>query len=411
MVDSDPKPKMALAGLRVICFGMGGAAPLATATLADFGAEVVKVEPPGGDWSRTTPGLGTREFNRNKKGIAIDLKHPDGIALAKRLVRDADAVMESFRPGVMDRLGLGYEAVRAVNPRVVYCSVTGYGQTGPWKDRPGVDGVIQAISGMMSVLGPDETEHPGEVMDPIKVPFPVVDMTAGLLAAQGMLLALLARERHGMGQHVDVSLLESALVLQKSSLTRYLSTGKLPPKTGSRAPYATPNQAFRTSDGHIMVAAYTPARWQAFCRNVLGRPEIETDPRFATRQTRQEHHTVLREIVESVFRRRSSAELLRLCEENDLVCAAINSYDEVVQLEQVKARGSIGKIRYADGRELGTVTPAPRLSETPGSVRRPYPEFIGLHTREVLLSIGLDEAEIARLAAAGAIGVHRDTPQ
>lgn len=403
--------KMALEGIRVICFGMGGAAPLATATLADFGAEVVKVEPLTGDWSRTTPGLGTREFNRNKKGIAIDLKHPDGIALARRLVKGADAMMESFRPGVMERLGLGYEAVREMNPKVVYCSVTGYGQTGPWKDRPGVDGVIQAISGMMSVLGPDETEFPGEVTDPIKVPFPIVDMTAGLLAAQGMLIALLARERHGEGQHVDVSLLESALVIQKSSLTRYMSTNKLPPKTGSRAPYATPNQAFRTKDGHIMVAAYTPARWKAFCRNVLERPEIESDSRFGTRQERQLHHHELRDIVNEVFSTKTSAELLRLCEDNDLVCAPINTYNEVVALEQVKARGAIGTIEFPDGRTMRTVRPSPLLSATPGRVHSPYPEFIGLHTREVLRSFGIDDAEIDRLQSAGAISIHSDQPQ
>ena len=404
-------PPMALQGLRVICFGMGGAAPLATATLADFGAEVIKVEPVTGDWSRTTPGLGTREFNRNKRGIAIDLKHPQGIALARRLIDSADAVMESFRPGVMDRLGLGYQAVRQTNPKLVYCSVTGYGQTGPWKDRPGVDGIIQAVSGMMSVLGPDESEFPDQELDPIKVPFPAVDMTAGMLAAQGMLVALLARERHGIGQHVDVSLLESALVLQKSTLTRYLQTRKLPPKTGSRAPYATPNQAFRTRDGHIMVAAYTPARWKAFCCNVLQRPDLETDPRFATRQARQEHHTVLRDIVNEVFAGKTSAEWLRLCEDNDLVCAPINTYDQVVEMEQIKARRSLDQVAFPDGRTLGTVAPVPRLSETPGSVRRPFPEFIGQHTQEVLLSFGLSQAEITGLAEAGAIVLHPGQPQ
>lgn len=395
----------------MICFGMGGAAPLATATLGDFGAEIIKVEPLTGDWSRTTPGLGTREFNRNKKGIAIDLKHAQGIALAKRLIAGADAVMESFRPGVMERLGLSYEAVRELNPRLVYCSVTGYGQTGPWKDRPGVDGIIQAVSGMMKVLGPDESELPDQILDPIKVPFPVVDMTAGLLAAQGMLVALLARERHGMGQHVDVSLLEAALVMQKSSMTRYLQTHKQPPKTGSRAPYATPNQAYRTKDGHIMVAAYTPTRWKAFCNNVLKRPDVEDDLRFSTRQERQLHHEALREIVNAVFSTKTSQELLALCEENDLLCAPINGYEEVVELEQVKSRGSLGTIAMSGGRSMGTVAVAPRLSATPGSVRRPYPEFIGQHTHEVLLSFGLDDAEIAHLAEVGAIAVHSDQAQ
>ncbi len=398
--------KMALEGIRVVCFGMGGAAPLATATLGDFGAEIIKIEPVTGDWSRTTPGLGTREFNRNKRGIAIDLKNPEGVALAKRLIAGADAVMESFRPGVMDRLGLGYEAAKAFNPTVVYCSVSAYGQNGPWKDRPGVDGIIQAVSGMMSVLGPDEAEAPAEGSDPVKVSFPVVDMTAGMLAAQGMLVALLARERLGVGQHVDVSLMEAALVMQKSSLTRYLESGKLPARTGSRAPYATPNQAYRTKDGHIMVAAYTPPRWKAFCCNVLGRPDIETDPRFVTRQVRQLHHQDLRRIVEEIFRGKTSLEWLELCEANDLLCAPINTYNEVVQIEQLKARGAIGDIQLSGGKSMRTISVVPKLSETPGSVRRGYPEFIGQHTREVLLAAGLDEAEIVRLAEAGAIGVY-----
>jgi crotonobetainyl-CoA:carnitine CoA-transferase CaiB-like acyl-CoA transferase len=399
---------MALDGIRVICFGMGGAAPLATATLGDFGAEIIKVEPLGGDWSRTTPGLGTREFNRNKKGIAINLKSAEGIALAKRLIADADAVMESFRPGVMDRLGLGYEAVRAINPTVVYCSVSAYGQTGPWKDRPGVDGIIQAVSGMMSVLGPDEADDPAQGSAPVKVPFPVVDMTAGMLAAQGMLVALLARERHGVGQHVDVSLLEAGLVLQKSTVTRYLQSGKLPPRTGSRAPYATPNQAYRTKDGHIMIAAYTPDRWKAFCCNVLDMPEVEVDPRFATRQVRQEHHQALRHIVEEAFRQRTTSELLELCESNDLVCAPINTYQDVVALQQVKHRGAIQELALPRGRTMQTVAPVPRLSATPGSVRFGYPEFIGQHTREVLIRAGLDEAEIGRLAEHGVIGIHTE---
>src|SRR5688500_3746278 len=394
--------KMPLDGIRVVCFGMGGAAPLATATLGDFGAEVFKIEPRGGDWSRTTPGLGTREFNRNKKGIAIDLKHAGGIALAKRMISTADVVMESFRPGVMTRLGLGYEDVRKVNPKIVYCSVSAYGQTGPWKDRPGVDGIIQAVSGMMSVLGRDG-ESPED--EPLKIPFPAVDMTGGLVAVQGIMMALFARERHGVGQHVDVSLLEGALVIQKSTLTRYLSSRKIPPKTGSRAPYATPNEAYRTKDGHIMIAAYNPARWTALCRDVLGRPEMATDARFVDRTTRQEHHRALKETIESVLKTRTSAEWLALCEQHDLICAPINTYEEVVELEQIKARRSIESITLTDGRSMETVAVTPRLSETPGAVRLPYPSLIGQHTREILLTVGLTEDEIARLDADRIIGL------
>jgi crotonobetainyl-CoA:carnitine CoA-transferase CaiB-like acyl-CoA transferase len=398
--------KTVLEGTRVVCFGMGGAAPLATATLGDFGAEIFKVEPRTGDWSRTTPGLGTREFNRNKKGIAIDLKHRDGIALAKRMIATADVVMESFRPGVMTRLGLGYEAAREINPRIVYCSVSAYGQTGPWKNKPGVDGIVQAVSGMMSVLGRDEEEGHADD-EPLKISFPAVDMTGGLLAVQGILLALLARERHGVGQHVDVSLLEGALVIQKSSITRYLNTRKLPPKTGSRAPYATPNEAYRTKDGHIMLAAYTTDRWKALCHHVLGLPELETDPRFQARPTRQEHHRELKAIIEGVLQTRTSAEWLALCEEHDLMCGPINSYREVVELEQIKARHAIETIAFPDGRTMDTVAPVPKLSETPGAIRFPYPSQIGEHTREILLAVGLSEAEIAKLDENGVIGMYK----
>jgi crotonobetainyl-CoA:carnitine CoA-transferase CaiB-like acyl-CoA transferase len=398
---------MALDGIRVVCFGMGGAAPLATATLGDFGAEIFKIEPRTGDWSRTTPGLGTREFNRNKKGIAIDLKHPAGVALAKRMIGTADIVMESFRPGVMARLGLDYESARAFNPRVVYCSVSAYGQTGPWKDRPGVDGIIQAISGMMNVIGRDADDPAAAHDEPIKVSFPVVDMTGGLLAVQGILLALLARERDGIGQHVDVSLLEASLVLQKSSVTRYLHSGKLPPKTGSRAPYATPNEAYRTKDGYVMLAAYTATRWKTLCRVVLDRPELETDPRFEQRTVRQEHHRELKAIIEAALAKRTTAEWLALFEANDLICAPINTYREVVELEQVKARHAIDEIPLPDGASMRTVGVAPKLSATPGAIRSPYPAHIGQHTREILTAIGLDDAEIAQLEADGVIGMHR----
>jgi crotonobetainyl-CoA:carnitine CoA-transferase CaiB-like acyl-CoA transferase len=394
------KNRQVLDGVRVICFGMGGAAPLATATLADFGAEVIKVEPPTGDWSRTTPGLGTREFNRNKKGVAIDLKHPDGIALAKKMIASADVVMESFRPGVIARLGLGYDVVRELNPKIVYCSVSAYGQTGPWKDKPGVDGIIQAVSGIMSVVGAEEDPAP------IKVSFPVVDMTGGLLAAQGILLALIARDKYGVGQHVDVSLLEAALVIQKSSVTRYLNSRKLPKKTGSRAPYASPNEAFKTKDGHIMLAAYTVDRWKALCNGVLQRPDIETDPRFVTRQTRQEHHKALKAVIEEIFQERTSKEWLTLCEEHDLMCAPINDYSEVVKLEQVVARDAIDTITFPDERQMETVAIAPKLSETPGEITAPYPEFVGQHTRQILGSFGVSEAEMAKLEADGVVASH-----
>lgn len=393
----------ALEGIRVVCFGMGGAAPLGTAVLADFGAEVIKIEPPTGDWSRTTPGLGTREFNRNKKGIAVDLKSEAGKDIVRRLLVTADVVMESFRPGVIDRLGFGYEAVKAIKPDIVYCSVSAYGQTGPWRERPGVDGIIQAVSGIMSVVGDDDVNE-----DPIKVSFPVVDMTAGLLSAQGILVALLARQRHGIGQHVDLSLLEAALVIQKSTLTRYMSSGDLPPRTGSRAPYATPNEAFRTKDGHMMLAAYNVPRWHALCHHVLQRPELEDDPRFATRQVRQKYYRELKIIIEEVFAQKTTADLLALCEEHDLMCAPINNYAAVVAHEQVVARKALTTVILPDGKVTGSVSVAPKLSETPGSIRTPYPAIIGQDTRSVLRDLGLNDDEIAALVASGAVAAQEN---
>ena len=399
-----------LAGVRVLDFTRVLAGPAASLALADLGAEVIKIEPPGrGDETRTFPPIKGGEshsylsVNRGKKSVVIDLKSPDGLQLAKDLAAKCDIVVENYRPGVMDRLGLGYEAVREANPKLVYCSVSAYGQTGPWKDRPGVDGIIQAISGMMSVLGRDG-ESPED--EPLKISFPAVDMTGGMIAVQGIMMALFARERHGIGQHVDVSLLEGALVIQKSSLTRYLSSRELPPKTGSRAPYATPNEAYRTKDGYIMLAAYNPARWTALCRDVLGRPEMAADPRFVDRTTRQSHHRELKETIESVLATRTSAEWLALCERHDLICAPINTYKEVVELEQIKARKSIESITLSDGRSMETVAVTPKLSETPGAIRLPYPSVIGQHTREILLAVGLSEHDIGKLSADGVIGMH-----
>jgi crotonobetainyl-CoA:carnitine CoA-transferase CaiB-like acyl-CoA transferase len=218
---------------------------------------------------------------------------------------------------------------------------------------------------------------------------------------------LLARDKHGIGQHVDVSLMEAALILQKSSVTRFLNSGMLPEKTGSRAPYATPNEAYRTKDGHIMIAAYHPARWKSLCCDILGKPELAADPRFNERKVRQENRRELKNIIESVFREKTSAEWLALCEAHDIICGPINTYTELVELDQVKARRSIDTVTFPDGRTLKTVGVAPKLSETPGAVRTPYPSMIGEHTLEILEKVGLSQDEIHKLEESGAIGVHR----
>jgi crotonobetainyl-CoA:carnitine CoA-transferase CaiB-like acyl-CoA transferase len=381
-----------LDGVKVLCFGMGAASPLATSILGDFGAEVIKIEPLTGDWARNTPGLGLREFNRNKKSIAVDIKTARGAELVKELIKACDILVEGFRPGVMNKLGFSYEDAKALNPQIIYCSVSAYGQTGPWQDKPGVDGIMQASSGIMSVLGSE-----GENKEPIKVPFPIADMTAGLIAAQGLLLGIIAKQKYGIGQYIDVSLLEASLVMQKSLVTRYLPTRKLPRKTGSAAPYSTPNEVYRTKDGHIMLAAYHPKRWQSLCCEVLNRPELTEDPRFNSEKTRVEHRKELKDIIESVLTKRTTGEWLETFEKNDLLFSPVNNYDDVMQMEQVKARNVLETVTLLDGTVMETISAQPRMSETPGVITRPYPELAGQHSREILNSFGFSKEEIKML--------------
>ena len=244
-----------LKNIKVVDFSHIVAGPVCGMLLGDMGADVIKVEPLGGELGRAIgPPWQQRQsvtalsVNRNKRGIALDLKTEQGRSIALALMADADVVIESFRPGVMAKLGLSYDTVKALNPDVVYCSVSAYGQTGPWHDRPGVDGIIQAVTGLMSMLGDTQST-------PAKVPIPIADMVTAYLAAISILAALHGVGQQGQGEHLDVSLYNCTLMLQHLSLSSFLSTGQAPEKTGSAAPYAAPNEAFKTADGWIMVAA------------------------------------------------------------------------------------------------------------------------------------------------------------
>jgi crotonobetainyl-CoA:carnitine CoA-transferase CaiB-like acyl-CoA transferase len=287
----------ALEGITVLDLSQGAAGPTCAMSLGDLGAVVLKVEPPGGEWGR---GLGPPfvngiaaaflGMNRNKRSIVIDLKKPGGADVVLRLAARCDVALESFRPGVADRLGIGYEAMCAVNPRLIYASISAFGQHGPWRDRPGVDGVAQAMGGIMSVTG--SADGP-----PVKVGVPAADMAAGVYASQTILAALFARERTGQGQRVDVSLLDSLLAYQVVPLSMYLASGQPPQRLGSAAPYAAPNEVYPTQDGHVMVAAYAPKRWRALC-DVVGRPELATDQRFDTNEKRVSARSALSEVLE-----------------------------------------------------------------------------------------------------------------
>ena len=390
-----------LDGVRVLDLSQGAAGPIAGMVLGDHGAEVVKVDPPGGEWGRGLgpPFVGGEAaayfgMNRNKRSIVIDLKRAEGKAVARGLARRADVVLESFRPGVAERLGLGYAVLAAEDPRLVYCSISAFGQEGPWRDKPGVDGVVQAMSGIMSVTGdPDGS--------PVKVGVPAADTMGGMAAVQGILLALLARERTGRGQRVEVSLLDAMLMFQTVPLSMFLASGASPGRHGSAAPYSAPNEAFPTADGHVMVAAYWPDRWRALLE-VLGCPEIGKDPRFATGAARVEHRAAMRAELGKRFQERTTAEWLSALEAVDVLCAPINDYRQLSIEPSVMAEERFPRLVHPEvGPVPGVTTPA-RLSETPARAERAAP-LVGEHTIEILRDLGLGDTPIDELLRSGAV--------
>ena len=391
----------ALAGIRVLDFSQVGAGPTCGMLLGDLGADVIKIEAPAGDIGRKLgppfvagESVTALSFNRNKRSLVIDLKTPEGPEVVRRLAAEADVVLESFRPGVMDRLGIGYEALSELRPGLVFCSVSAYGQTGPWAGKPGVDGIIQAVSGLMSNIGfPDSP--------PGKVQAPVVDISTAFLATVTILAALRERDRTGRGQHLDVSLYASALMLQQSAIASYLASGELPARIGSAAPYSAPNEAYPTADGWIMVAAYHDDRWRAFCE-VLGAPELLSDPDFATSPARVKHRGKLMAELSARLSARTTAEWQGLLEARDIICGPIASYDEVLASPQLAHNGAIvemeqlraGRVRMP-GFGIGD-------RHAQSRVRRPPPS-IGENSEDVLSESGFDADEIARLLASGAV--------
>ena len=398
-----------LEGVRVLDISQGAAGPTCGMLLGDLGAVVVKVEPPGGEWGRRLgpPFLGGVSaaflgMNRGKRSIGVDLKRPGAAEALLRLAAGCDVVLESFRPGVADRLGVGYEAIRARNPQLVYAAISAFGQDGPWRDLPGVDGVVQAMSGLMSVTG----TTPGP---PVKVGVPAGDMLGGIFASQAVLAALLARERTGTGQRVDVSLLDALLAFQVVPFSMYQASGEPPGRLGSAAPYAAPNEAFATNDGHVMVAAYTPQRWPALCQ-VLGVPELATDPRFSTNGERVVQREVLHTILETIFATRSTAEWIGLLQEVDIICGPLLDYDGLMSEEHFKEYGLTARAEHPAVGAMTTVRGPVRFSSSQAQVRENTPAIAGEHTREVLAEAGLGSQEIADLLASGALFVADKTP-
>ncbi len=390
-----------LDGIRILDLSQGAAGPVAGMVLGEYGAEVIKIDPPAGDWGR---GLGPPfldedaaaywGMNRNKRSLCVNLKMPEGVEIVRGLARHSDVVLESFRPGVMDRLGMGYEVLAGEQPGLIYCAISAFGTEGPWRDKPGVDGIIQAMSGLMSVTG----EPAGQ---PVKVGVPAADMTAALVAVQGILLAVLARMRSGRGQRVDVSLLDSLFFLQTVPWSMYLVSGASPGRQGSAAPYSAPNEVYPTQDGFLMVAAYWPERWKRLTR-VLGCPDLADDRRFSDVRGRVTHRAALFAELAARFRARTTAEWQRRLEAEDILCAPVMEYDHLAKLEHVMNPDRFPRLQHAAvGVTPGVAMPA-RLADHPARPGRPAP-LTGEHTREILTEAGYADAAIDGLIRAGVV--------
>jgi formyl-CoA transferase len=386
----------ALAGLRVLELTQVMAGPFCGQVLADMGADVVKVEPPSGDSTRrslgfTMKGDDTAAFlavNRNKRSLVLDLKAPAHQEVLGRLVEGADVLLENYRPGVAARLGADWDTLSARNPRLIYASVSGFGQTGPYAQRPGYDLIAQGLSGVMSVTG----EPSG---DPVKCGIPIGDLSAGLFCAVGILSAVHARERTGRGQRIDTSLFEGALALSIWETAELWATGRVPGPLGSAHRLTAPYQALRTADGYVTVGGNNQRLWERLCAAV-GRPELVTDERFASNAGRMEHREALEAELESALAARGTDEWVARLEAAGVPCGPIHDYRQVFDDPHTQAREmEVTMSHPVEGAVRGLGIPV-KLSDTPGSVRRAAP-LLGEHTAEVLAEAGFSAAEIAAL--------------
>lgn len=399
----DNSPKGPLTDLKVIDLSHIMAGPACSMLLADMGADVIKVErlPDGDDSRRMVPPVIADQsaaflvMNRNKRGIALDLKSEGGRNVLLRLLKNADVLIENFRRGTMEKMGLGYDALHAQNRRLIYCSISGFGRTGPYADRGGFDLVAQGMTGLMSITG----EGPGH--PPTKVGAPVTDITAGILACVGILAALHSRESTGQGQMVDTSLFEAGIVHTYWHSAMCFATGQAPGPMGSAHPLNAPYQAFPTSDGWITVGAANQGNWLRLV-DALGAPELREDPRFSTNADRMINLAALTEALKPLFKRRSSAEWLQRFEQAGVPAGPVLQIGQMHTDPQALAREMIVEtVHPTAGRVKGIGLPV-KFSETPGGVRRAAPLF-GQNTREVLRDYGFSDAEIDELAARGAI--------
>jgi crotonobetainyl-CoA:carnitine CoA-transferase CaiB-like acyl-CoA transferase len=391
-------PPAPLAGIRVIDLSHQAAGPWCTSLLGDMGADVIKIEKPGrGDGIRYAgkrpPELGSLNFvglNRNKRGLTVDIGQEAGCALVRRLVQRADVVVENFRPGVMERHGIGYDTLSAQNPRLVYCAITAFGPRGPLAQKPGMDLIIQATAGLMG--------HSGEEGGPpIKSAPPVADITTGIYAAYGILGALLERQRSGVGQKVEVAMLDAVISMFSDIAANVLTEGTHYGKFGTGHPDLVPYQAFPAKDGWFVVACLTNAFYNRLCE-ALARPDLLADPRFVSNRERLKHRAEIVPILTEIFRTRRRDEWIALLEAHDIPACRVNMLEDVLAHPQVAENGLVVTRTDTVGATIRTVGPPVKLSGTPTAFERLAPT-LGQHTDEVLREFGLNDAEVAALRA------------
>jgi CoA:oxalate CoA-transferase len=388
----------ALEGIKVLDLSRVLAGPYCTMLLADFGANIIKIEPPGvGDDSRAYgPFVGKESayfmsLNRNKRSITLNLKRAEEVALFRDMVKQADVVVENYRPGTMEKFGLGYEELKKINPKIIYAACSGFGDSGPYMLKPAYDIIVQAMGGIMSITGPEGGE-------PTRVGASIGDIVAGIFTAYGVMLGLFHRERSGEGQKIDVGMLDCQLAVLENAIARYVVSGEVPQPLGNRHPSITPFAAFNAKDGLIIVGAGNQRLWEHLC-TLLGCPELVNDARFDTNGNRTSNVKALTALLNAIFSQKTVSEWLVLLEKAGLPCAPINNVEQIINDPQIKARNMIVEIEHPVAGHLKMAGVPVKMSVTPGQVEFPAP-MLGQHTAEILEEMfGWDQAKTERFFA------------